>query len=92
MPAMSLEPTFSLAHGFYTATQLVGLTSLTPGATIVYTTDGSTPTVDSNLAVTQGNLYTGSITVSGTTTLRARSFKTDFKPSFVASSSYLFCE
>ncbi|QDU54665.1 LamG-like jellyroll fold domain-containing protein [Aeoliella mucimassa] len=86
------EPTFSVPHGFYDSTQWVEITSETTGATIVYTTDGSTPTVDDNLQITNGQLYTGAVRVNSTTTLRAIAAKQDFKASFVQAASYLFLD
>lgn len=84
------EPSFSVPHGFYSTTQSVTLTSSTPGATILYTIDGSAPTVNANLVPTNGIVYTGPITVSSTRTIRAIAFKQDFKTSFVNAASYLF--
>ena len=60
------------------------LSAPSPGSIIVYTTNGSTPTVNASLVPTNGTLYTGPINVSATTTLRAVAFKADYKPSFVA--------
>ena len=58
-------PTFSLAEGEYSSTQKVTLSTTTAGATIYYTTDGSTPT-------TSSTQYTGAITIGeGTTTIKA---------------------
>jgi glucosylceramidase len=59
-------PTFSPASGTYAAAQNVSLTDTTTGASIHYTTDGSTPTNTSTLfsAATP-------ITVSTTTTIKA---------------------
>jgi hypothetical protein len=85
-------PTFSVPHGFYTSPRIVELASATPGSVIVYTTDGSTPQVDSNLTPTNGVAYSGPILVSGTTTIRAVTFKQDFRPSYVQSASYLFLD
>lgn len=84
------EPTFSVPHGFYTSAQSVSLATTTPGAIIVYTTNGSTPAVNANLGVTNGTLYSGPITVSSTTMLRAMAFKTGFRPSFITASTYVF--
>ena len=61
------EPVFGTPHGFYSTTQSVAITTATPGAIIVYTTNGSTPTVDANLNVTNGTLYTGPLSISSTT-------------------------
>jgi hypothetical protein len=62
---VALAPVFlSLAAGTYTGSQTLSLTSSISGATIFYTTDGSTPTVASKR-------YTGPITVSSSETLKA---------------------
>ena len=55
----------SVTAGFYDTTQSVSLSTPTSGATIRYTTDGSTP------SATNGFTYTGPISISGTTNLRA---------------------
>ena len=57
-------PSFSPNPGIYNAPQSVTLSDVTPGVTIYYTTDGSTPT-------TASTRYTGPIAVSTTTTLQA---------------------
>ena len=57
-------PNFSPFPGNYTGPQTVTITDATPGVTIYYTTDGSTPT-------TSSPRYTGPITISTTTTLQA---------------------
>jgi len=84
------SPTFSVPHGLYDAAQLVTIASATPGAVIVYTTNGSTPAVNAALVPTNGTLYASPLNVAVTTTLRAIAFKADFKPSFVEASTYLF--
>ena len=57
-------PTFSPAAGTYTSPQSVTFSDATSGATIYYTTNGTTPT-------TASTRYTGPITVSSTETLEA---------------------
>lgn len=57
-------PTASPAPGSYSQPQTVALQSSTPGVSIYYTTDGSTPTSGSNL-------YGKPITVESTTTIKA---------------------
>ena len=64
--------TASLHGGFFTTPISVSLDSPTPGAEIRYTLDGSTPTA------THGAVYSAPIVVSGTTSLRAAAFLTDY--------------
>ncbi|HZJ15862.1 MAG TPA: lamin tail domain-containing protein [Chthoniobacteraceae bacterium] len=75
---------FSVKRGFFTAPFAVTITTPTAGATIRYTTDGSTPTA------TSGTLYSGPININGTTVLRAAAFKTGFQPTNVDTQTYLF--
>ena len=73
-------PTFSLAAGTYIGTQSVTISCETENSTIYYTTDDSTPDNTSTA-------YTGAITVSGTTTIKAIAYVgTD--ASSVASATY----
>ena len=74
-------PNFSVPAGTYSAAQTVSLSSVTPGAAIYYTTDGSTPTASSTL-------YTGAIAVSKTETLNAISVAPNLSASPVASALY----
>lgn len=74
-------PQFSPAAGTYTSAQTVTLTSATPGATIKYTTDGTTPT--SNSAT-----YNSPLTVSSTSTIKAFAIKSGMADSSAASATY----
>lgn len=74
-------PTFTPAAGIYTSAQTVTITTATDGASIYYTTDGTTPTK----ASTQ---YTGAITVSETTTIKAIAAKEGMDNSTVAEATY----
>ncbi|HET7294697.1 MAG TPA: chitobiase/beta-hexosaminidase C-terminal domain-containing protein [Vicinamibacteria bacterium] len=74
-------PTFSVATGTYTTDQNVTLASLTSGATIRYTTDGSDPTGGS----TQ---YSSAVAVGASLTLKARAFKSGMPDSNVDSRIY----
>ncbi len=73
-------PTFSPAGGAYTSAQNVTISTTTTGASIYYTTNGSTPNANSTL-------YTDAITVSSTTTIKAIAIK-DGISSTVATANY----
>ena len=79
-PLQVATPTFSPAGGSYTTPQTVTLTDGTAGSTIRYTLDGSTPTA------TIGTIYTGALTVSATTTVKAICYKSGMTDSTVATS------
>ncbi len=72
-PAAITAPTYSTAWGttFYGASAVVTLSTSTPGASIRYTTDGSEPTVSSTL-------YAGPISLTATTTIKAKAFFGEF--------------
>lgn len=72
-------PSFSISEGTYYRNQNVELSAIA-GATIYYTTDGSTPTESSSL-------YSSAIEVSTTTTIKAIAVKGG-KTSSVASATY----
>ncbi len=74
-------PTFSPAAGTYSTAQTVTISDATPGASIYYTTDGTTPTASSTP-------YTGAVTVSSSETLNAIAVATGFATSAVGSAAY----
>jgi hypothetical protein len=74
-------PTFSPAAGSYNSAQPVSISTTTSGATIYYTTNGSTPT-------TSSTVYSGPITVSATETLKAIATESGFFNSNVATAAY----
>jgi hypothetical protein len=80
LPAAA-TPTFSLAAGTYTTAQTVTISDATSGATIYYTTDGTTPT-------TASTQYTTPITVSTTQTIKAIAVASGYTQSAVGSASY----
>src|SRR5579862_8071445 len=74
-------PTFSPAGGTYTTAQTVTISDTTSGATIYYTTNGTTPTTGSTK-------YTAPITVSSSETLEAIAVASGFTQSAVGSAAY----
>lgn len=81
-------PTFSPVAGTYTENQSVALSSSTEGATIYYTTDGTTPTTDSNV-YSKAISVTGTVGQSKTTTIKAIAVKSGMQNSSVASAAYV---
>lgn len=75
---------FSADRGFYTAPIQVTITTDTPAATIYYTTDGSAP------SPSNGTAYTGPVTISQTTPLRAIAVKSGYLSTNVDTQTYLF--
>lgn len=75
-------PALSPPPGSYSGEQVVELVTSTPGATIRYTTDGSTP------SAAVGAVYTGPVTLTGTTTLRAIAYKSGLSNSPVTQGAY----
>lgn len=65
-----LKPTFSIAPGFYAATQTLTLSNTEPTSSIRYTTNGSEPTSSSTL-------YAGPITIAATTVIKAKTYSTN---------------
>lgn len=76
--------TFSKQHGFYDAPFQLTLTTSTPGATIYYTTDNSTP------SATHGTVYTTPINITTTTDVRAVSVVAGGQAGVVSTESYIF--
>ncbi|HTB81514.1 MAG TPA: chitobiase/beta-hexosaminidase C-terminal domain-containing protein, partial [Opitutaceae bacterium] len=74
-------PVFNPGGGNYPNTQNVSMTS-NSGASIRYTTDGSTPTE------TNGTIYSGPVNISSNTLLQAIAFESGFADSSVNSATY----
>ena len=87
------SPTANVQHGYYSAPQSVTLTTATPGATLVYTTDGSAPTLDNGTKVLSGSATVSpaaTLTVSSTTVLRMAAFRAGYVQSGITAESYMF--
>ena len=74
-------PTFNPPGGTYVLPQFVSISDASPGVTIYYTTDGSTPT-------TSSTRYTDPILVIATTTIKAIAAAPGWSQSPVASATY----
>ena len=74
-------PTFSPATGTYSAPQSVVLSDTSPGVTIYYTTNGTTPT-------TASTPYQGPISVPATSTIKAIASATGWTASATATATY----
>jgi hypothetical protein len=74
-------PTFSPSQGTYSSTQTAIISTATDGAIIYYTIDGADPTEDSST-------YSSPITISSTTTLKAKAYKSGSNPSEIATAIY----
>ena len=78
---VAATPWFSPPAGTYTVAQSVTITDAAPGATIHYTTDGTTPTASSPK-------YTGPISVTSTETIEALAVASGYSNSAVGSAKY----
>jgi N-acetylneuraminic acid mutarotase len=75
-------PVFSVTSGTYGSAQTVAISDSTPGTAIYVTRDGSTPSQASQT-------YWGPITVAATDTIQAVAMAFGYKPSSVASATYI---
>lgn len=80
-PPQAAAPTFLPVAGTYTSVQSVTISDATSGATIYYTTDGTTPTTNSNV-------YSAPVAVSSSETLEAIAAASGYSVSPVASAAY----
>ena len=74
-------PTFSVPQGIYASAQTVAISDATSGATIYYTTNGTTPT-------TSSTVYNGPVIVSSTETIEAIATASGDSTSTVATATY----
>lgn len=77
----SATPVLSPEGGTFATTQTITIADATPGATIYYTTNGTTPTTNSAV-------YTSPIIISSTERLEAIAMASGYSTSVVASAAY----
>jgi hypothetical protein len=75
-------PTFNIDPGIFESERIVTISSTTPGVTIHYTTTGLDPSVSSAT-------YSGPLTISTNTTLKAIAVKNKMVNSYIQSSDYV---
>ena len=80
-PSPAATPVFSPTAGTYSSPQSAIITDTTAGATIYYTTDGTTPT-------TASSVYGSPISISVSETLKAIATATGYSQSAIGSASY----
>jgi hypothetical protein len=80
------DPTYNPPAGTYSETQYVTISTATSGATICYTTNGTTPAASAGTCTT-GSTYSGQITVAATTTIKSLASKSGCTNSAVVSAT-----
>lgn len=80
------EVVADITRGFYSAPIHISLSTSAVDSQIYYTTNASEP------SPANGTLYTGSIPVTTTTTLRAGAFRPDELPSKIMTQTYIFLD
>ena len=78
------DPVFSVDRGFFTDQFQLQLSTITEGAQIRYTLDGSPP------SPTRGLIYSGPVSIAGTQVVRAMAHKAEFQSSRVNTRTYIF--
>jgi len=84
IPGTVETPAFSPSGGIFAGSQNVIISCLTSGATIRYTTDGSTPSETHGTIIASG----ASVSISASVTLKAIGYKTGSTKSSVASTTF----
>jgi hypothetical protein len=89
------DTSFDVDRGFFESTFPVTVDCATPGATIIVTVDGSTPTLTNGTQSPAPDAQTPpsyTISLRTTTMLRAAAFKTGLRPSNVDTQSYFILD
>jgi hypothetical protein len=89
------DTAFSIDRGFFDSAFDTQISSATPGATIVYTTDGSDPTLQNGTLVpspTPSETPLATVNISETTTLRAAAFNDNMLSTNIDTHSYIFVD
>ena len=87
------DTTFSTDRGIYKEPFKTTITTETPGATIVYTTDGTVPSKSNGTRVNPKNIVTVpsvEIEISKTTAIRAMAYRENYESTNVDTHTYIF--
>ncbi|MDB4106685.1 CotH kinase family protein [bacterium] len=87
------DTTFQVGRGFYTSAFTETITSTDPGATIIYTTDGSIPSLGNGVQVPAPDAFTlaqANVSITTTTILRALAIRDNALPTNLDTQTYLF--
>ncbi len=87
------DTSFTVKRGFYSSPQSVTITTATPGATLIYTTNQSEPTTLSGTQVPPADANTPptvTLNITTTTVLRARAIKAGLGAANVDTQTYIF--
>lgn len=89
------DTSFSQGRGIYYTAFSETVSCPDPGATIIYTVDGSVPSLTNGtqlLPADENTPASGSVPISSTTVMRAIAVKTNFRPTNIDTVTYLFPE
>ena len=86
------DTTFSVNRGIYSAPFQVAITTLTEAATIYFTTDGNPPIDDAGNQSATASVYSGPVSISQTTILRAVAVKTGLASTNIDTQTYLLID
>ena len=86
------DTNFSVDRGYYTTPFSVAITSETPGSTIYFTTDSSPPLDSDGTPSDDATVYSGPITISTTTVLRAAATAPGLAATDIDTQTYIFPE
>ncbi len=94
-PGFVADTRFSADRGFYEAPFSVDITTDTLGASIVYTTDGSVPSLANGTKVDAAGVDmvpVATVNIATTSVLRARAYRAGLEPTNIDTQSYIFVE
>ncbi|MGB0774912.1 MAG: CotH kinase family protein, partial [Akkermansiaceae bacterium] len=87
------DTNFAVGRGIYPTAFTEVITATDPGATIIYTTDGSIPSLSNGTQVAPADEFSfasGNVSINTTTTLRAIAVREGYLPTNVDTQTYLF--